>query len=450
MIRILQDRREAESFLLALRSRLRPQEGAPRLFNTFGIAQPVPEIVAEILRRVQRGGDHAVAEMVELIDGVKLKADELFVSEEEMAEARLLTPEDMDTALKVMAGRIRDYAQSMMPATESWMKDEHDGRRLGHRFTPLARVGAYVPGGLAGSTPLISSVLMNLIPAVVAGVEELVVATPCNSQGKVHPYLLRACELAGVKAVYRVGGAQGIAAMAYGTASLKPCDKITGPGNAFVQEAKQQLFGLVDIDMMAGPSEIAIIADENAKPAWLAADMLAQAEHDAQASSVLFSHDKQLLEQVGKAVQDQLAMLPRREIASRSLESYAALVLTSDLMESCELSNIMAPEHLELSVGNPQACLSRIRHAGAIFMGYYTPEVVGDYTAGPSHTLPTCGAARYTSGITVYTYLKSSSLLQYDAKALAADIEVLGKMARAEQLEGHARSGESRLPKKPS
>jgi len=413
-------------------------------FNTFGQEQSLGDIVSTIIDLVAQNGDEAVSECLKLIDGADLPPEKIVVSESEIRAAKDHISAELEASLILMAQRIESYAKAMMPATQTWFEGD-PGRELGVRFTPIENIGAYVPGGLGGSTPLISTVLMNLIPAKVAGVKNIVVATPCSKDGTVHPALLRACELAGATTVYRAGGAQGVAAMALGTKSCPPCSKIIGPGNAFVQEAKRQLFGRIDIDMMAGPSEIGIIADSSAKASVLAADMIAQAEHDKMASSFLFSTSKELLLEVQKELSQQLASLPRGDIALASLENFGALCLCKNLEQACAFSNRYAPEHLELCVDEPDELLPNISHAGAIFMGHACPEVAGDYTAGPSHTLPTCGAARFASGITVFTFLKSSSLLKYNLESLRGDLPSLTAMARAENLEGHARSAESRF-----
>jgi len=413
-------------------------------FNTFGKEQTIPEIVSEIISRVKVSGDKAVSECLELIDKVEVDPQKLRVSSEEFEIARAEISPELEASLQLMCKRIEAYAKAMMPKPSAWFSEE-TGRELGYRFTAIESIGAYVPGGLGASTPLISTVLMNLLPAKVAGVKKMVVSTPSGKGGKVHPALLRACELAGVTHVYRAGGAQGIAAMALGTESCPACHKIIGPGNAFVQEAKRQLYGKIDIDMMAGPSEIAIISDEGAQPSVIAADLIAQAEHDPMASSVLFSPSESQIQEVEVELEKQLSELPKETIARESLKTFGALCLVKDLDEACELSDHFAPEHLELAVADPKALIPKLSHAGAIFCGYHTPEVAGDYTAGPSHTLPTCGAARFASGITVYSFLKSSSLLHYTSEAMKEDLASLTVMAREENLEGHARSAESRF-----
>ena len=427
--------------------RLESQQGpssSERLFSTFGQPQTLPQVVSHIIEKVKVGGDRAVAECLKIIDKADVSFEKMVVSSQELAQARKAVPAELEASLQLMARRIEVYAREMMPTKEFWFEKE-PGQRLGFRFTPIDHLGAYVPGGMGGSTPLISTVLMNLIPAKVAGVKNIVVATPCAKDGSIHPCLLRACEIAGATVIYRAGGAQGVAAMAFGTESCPPCCKIIGPGNAFVQEAKRQLYGKIDIDMMAGPSEVGIIADAGAKACVVAADLMAQAEHDPMASSVLFSDSMELLLEVEKELAIQLETLPKQDIARQSLKNFGALCYCQNLDEACFYSDLMAPEHLELSVAQPEKLLPKIQHAGAIFMGYHTAEVAGDYTAGPSHTLPTCGAARFASGITVHSFLKSTSLLQYSREAMARDLKPLTAMARAENLEGHARSAEARF-----
>ena len=348
---------------------------APKTFNTFGSDQTIPEIVTEIIHRVKARGDAAVSECLRLIDKVEVESDALKVSQEEIESARSEISDELEASLQLMAKRIEAYAEAMMPTSEKWFSNE-PGRELGFRFTPIESLGAYVPGGLGASTPLISTVLMNLIPAKVAGVKKMVVATPCGEGGKVHPALLRACEISGVTHVYRAGGAQGIAAMALGTQSCPPCHKIIGPGNAFVQEAKRQLYGKIDIDMMAGPSEIGIIADEGASPSVLAADLIAQAEHDPMASSVLFTDQAELLDEVEKELQVQVDALPKKDIATQSLKDYGALCLVGDLKEACALSDYLAPEHLELAIENATDWVKELSHAGAIFCGYQTQKLL--------------------------------------------------------------------------
>lgn len=449
-LKVLRNPREIRGRIDSALNRMSSGFDESKRFDTFGSPMTVDEIVDKILDEVARDGDKAVSRFLEIIDGVRVSPDKLRVSDGEFKEAAGQIPESVEKGLCLMERRIREYAEAMMPERETRFRRENN-IELGWRFSAVESVGAYVPGGMAGITPLISSVLMNLVPAKVAGVEKITVATPCDKQGRVHPYILRACEIAGAQTVYRAGGAQGVAALGLGTESIPAGAKLIGPGNVFTQVAKRQLFarGVADMDMIAGPSEIAIFADESSDPAVVAADMLGQAEHDPMASSIVVSCSESLLDAVLGELSSQLEDLPKRDIAIKSLEDYGALLLAGDFDEACELINRFAPEHLELSVREPERAFQKIRHAGAVFMGHYTPEVVGDYTAGPSHTLPTCGAAKFSSGITVYTFLKSSSIVGYSPEALKSDLGVLGEIARAEQLEAHARSAESRLNFRP-
>jgi histidinol dehydrogenase len=446
LIHICQDDESIRQSIKNSLSRLESGQGGvgDRRFDTFESGQSFTELVSHIIELVAQQGDLGVVDCLKRIDKADVQADSLVVTQDELDQARAQVPAELEAGLQLMAQRIKAYAKEMMPKAQTWFEHEK-GHKLGFRFTPIDNCGAYVPGGLGGSTPLISTVLMNLIPAKVAGVKNIVVATPCGIDGSINPCLLRACEIAGATTIYRAGGAQGVAAMALGTQTCPPCSKIIGPGNAFVQEAKRQLFGKIDIDMMAGPSEVAIIADEGARPEVVAADLIAQAEHDPMASSFLFTTSSSLMEGVKASIEEQLKVLPKADIARESLAHYGALCLCSSMDEACTYSDLLAPEHLELSVAEPSELLPKLQHAGAIFMGYQTAEVAGDYTAGPSHTLPTCGAARFTSGISVYSFLKSSSLLEYTREAMASDLPALAAMARAENLEGHARSAEIRF-----
>ena len=337
---------------------------SPRRYETFDEPQTLSEVVEEIVSRVKASGDEAVAELLQNIDGVEIGAKQLTVSDAEFEAARKDCSPELKSSLELMVKRITRYAEKMMPQKESWFEDE-PGHRLGWRFTPIDNLGAYVPGGLGGSTPLISSVLMNLIPAKVAGVKNIVVATPCSKDGSVHPALLMACELAGATKVYKAGGAQ----------ESRPWPLVRIPahpavnhwsGKCFCAEAKRQLFGKIDIDMMAGPSEIAIIADGGAGPSVVAADLIAQAEHDLLASSVMFTDDAQLAEAVQVELEKQLANLPKSDMASQSLRDYGAICVCRDLSEACEFSDVLAPEHLELSVADPKALVPQLQHAGAI------------------------------------------------------------------------------------
>jgi histidinol dehydrogenase len=343
------------------------------------------------------------------------------------------------SALESAAGRIRAYHEHQR--LESWSMREADGTRLGQQVSPLDSVGLYVPGGKAAYP---SSVLMNAVAAKVAGVPQLVMVTPTPG-GEMNATVLAAAALAGVDRIFRVGGAQAIGALAYGTASLPAVDKIVGPGNAYVAAAKRRVFGRVGIDMVAGPSEVLIIADGSAHPEWVATDLFSQAEHDEIAQAILLSPDAALLEAVARAMDRQLASMPRREIIAASLRNRGALIRVRDLGQACEIANRVAPEHLELAVADPEALLPKIRHAGAIFLGHQASESLGDYCAGPNHVLPTSRTARFSSPLGVYDFQKRSSVIQVSA----AGAQVLGRiaatLARAEGLEAHAQSAEWRL-----
>jgi histidinol dehydrogenase len=316
----------------------------------------------------------------------------------------------------------------------SWFETGDDGSFLGMRYTPLSSVGAYVPGG---SAPLVSSVLMTVVPAKVAGVERIVMATPPGPDGKINPYLLVAAKLSGATQILRAGGAHGIGALAYGIEGLEPVDKIVGPGNLFVTLAKKQVLGRVGIDMLAGPSEVLVLADETAKPHWVAADLLSQAEHGADSAAILITTSQKLAEKVVVELEEQCKKLNRSSIASESLTHSGRIVVCRDLDEAAALANIVAPEHLELSVAEPARLLGKIRHAGAIFLGHHSPEPVGDYFAGPNHVLPTNGTARFSSPLGVEDYLRRSSIISYSAKALARDSSLIEELATVEGLFAH-------------
>jgi histidinol dehydrogenase len=326
------------------------------------------------------------------------------------------------------------------------MTFEDQGVILGQRYLAVEAVGLYVPGGVGGTTPLVSTFLMNAIPALVAGVERLVVCTPPRKDRTVNPYLLAAVAELGIKEVYKVGGAQAIGALAYGTPTIKRVDKIVGPGNAYVTAAKRQVYGYVGIDTLAGPSEILIVADRTANPRWVAADLLSQAEHGPrdEAGAILLTPERQLVEQVAREVEAQLPTLGRANIAQQSLEKSGALIVTANLEEAIQLANFCAPEHLELYVNEPFSWLGKIRHAGAVFIGPYSPEPIGDYVAGTNHVLPTNGLARFASALSVDDFLKKSSLISYTREGLAKNGPAAIRLARVEGLEAHARSVEQR------
>lgn len=400
--------------------------------------------VAEILRNVRTLGDAAVLDYTRRFDQLDVShmaALELAPSTLEEAFATL--PADQREALEQAATRIRTFHERQK--AESWTYEETSatlaGTRLGQKVTPLDRVGLYVPGGKA-SYP--SSVLMNALPAKVAGVLELIMVTP-TPRGEKNPLVLAAAHLAGVDRVFTLGGAQAIAALAYGTQTLPRVDKIVGPGNAYVAAAKRRVFGVVGIDMVAGPSEILIIADDTANPDWVAMDMFAQAEHDELAQSILLSPSASFIERVLSSIERLLPDMPRRAVIEASLSSRGALILANDLQEACALANRIAPEHLELAVAAPQALLEHIRHAGAIFMGHHTSESLGDYCAGPNHVLPTSGSARFSSPLGVYDFQKRSSLIDVSATGAHTLGPIAATLAHGEGLTAHARAAEMRL-----
>ncbi|MET0851601.1 MAG: histidinol dehydrogenase, partial [Candidatus Rokuibacteriota bacterium] len=373
-------------------------------------------------------------------DGVRLEPAGLPVTEAEMdAAARQVAPETM-AALAYAAGRIEAFHRAAMP--RSWSMTDAAGSRLGQDVRPLDRVGIYVPGGRAAYP---STVLMTAVPARVAGVREIVLVSPPGRDGALSPVVLAAARLAGVTEAYRIGGAQAVAALAYGTATVRRVDKIVGPGNVYVTLAKARVFGEVGIDMLAGPSEVLVIADEGADPTLAAADLLAQAEHDPMARAVLVTPSERLADRVVAETQRQLGDLPRREIAAAALAANGAVVLVAGLGEAVELANRLAPEHLELLVADPEALLPRVRHAGAVFLGAATPEVVGDYVAGPDHVLPTAGTARFSSALSTEDFVKRLSVIRYSAEGLEEAWPHLAELARVEGLAGHATAASVRM-----
>ncbi|SDD43077.1 histidinol dehydrogenase [Ruegeria marina] len=399
----------------------------------------VDAVVAEIIADVRARGDDAVIELTQRFDRVTLTPDSLRFSPDEIARAmEQVTPDDR-TALELAAERIRAYHVRQMPQDEEWT--DASGATLGWRWSAVSAAGLYVPGGLA-SYP--SSVLMNAIPAKVAGVGRLAIAVP-TPDGQVNPLVLMAAHLSGVDEVYRIGGAQAIAALAYGTRSVAPVDKITGPGNAFVAAAKRRVFGKVGIDMIAGPSEILVIADRDNDPDWIALDLLSQAEHDESAQSILITDDVGFGRAVADAVSKRLETLERRAIAGASWRDFGAIITVRDMDEAAALSNRIAPEHLELCVADPAALSQKTVHAGAIFLGQYTPEAIGDYVGGPNHVLPTARSARFSSGLSVMDFLKRTTLSQMTPKALRAIGPAAAQLARSESLEAHGLSVLARL-----
>ncbi|MHC5066987.1 MAG: histidinol dehydrogenase [Planctomycetota bacterium] len=419
------------------------QRARPFYQAKLGRAMGCEEAIAHIFAEVERDGDDAVARFGQLFDGNTLGADELRVAPSELAAAATSVDPVLRAALEQAHDRIVAYQRQLIPADIG----ADLSTPLGARWTALDRVGGYVPGGAGGSLPLCSSVLMNLVPAAVAGVEQLVMVTPPRPDGSIAPELLAAAHVAGVDEVYRVGGVPAIAALACGTATIANVDKIVGPGNIFVTLAKRHAFGRVDIDMLAGPSEVLVIADDSVNPAWIAADLLSQAEHDQLAMSVLLSTDDAHADAVQAEMARQLAALPdeRRAVASASVERMGLCIRCSSLDQAVAIANRYAAEHLELLIRDPAPVLQAIRHAGAVFVGPWSPEPIGDYIAGPSHTLPTCGSARMWSGIGADTFLKRTSIINLGQDDFHAMAPAALTLARAEGLEAHARSIACRL-----
>ncbi len=400
-------------------------------------AAGVEPAVREIIDAVAREGDRALRDYTERFDG--WRPGEIRVPEAELEAAwRALSEEDR-RALELAAERIQRFHERQVPG--SWFVEEPDGVVLGQRITPLEAVGIYVPGGTAAYP---SSVFMNALPARVAGVERIVMVSPCPG-GRTNPQVLAAAWIAGVREVYRVGGAQAVAALAFGTETVPRVDKIVGPGNIYVATAKRLLYGRVDIDMVAGPSEILVVSDGSGDPAWIAADLLSQAEHDPLATAALVCTDGAFAASVCEEVEAQLARLPRAETARESWQARGSVLVVDTLEEACEVANRVAPEHLELAVERPWELLGRIRHAGAIFLGLHTPEALGDYAAGPNHVLPTSGTARFYSPLGVEDFVKRSSVLAFSREALQRLAGPVVRIARLEGLEAHARAVERRI-----
>ncbi len=400
----------------------------------------VQHTVKDIIQRVRAEGDAALLDYTARFDGMQLEnGAALEVSKETLQQALDALDAAQRDALHAAAARVRAYHEKQKQ--ETWEYTEADGSRLGQRITPLDKVGLYVPGGKA-SYP--SSVLMNAIPAKVAGVQELVMVVP-TPRGEVNPLVFAAAAIAGVDRVFRLGGAQAVAALAYGTETVPAVDKIVGPGNIYVAIAKREVFGQVGIDMIAGPSEILVICDGQTDPDWIAMDLFSQAEHDENAQAILVSPSAEYLDRVEQSIARLLPTMERREIIEASLQSRGLFVLSSDLEQAAWVSNLVAPEHLELSVAEPRALLPHIRHAGAIFMGRYTAEALGDYCAGPNHVLPTSGTARFSSPLGVYDFQKRTSLLEFSATGGSELGKIASVLARGESLTAHARSAEYRI-----
>ena len=394
--------------------------------------------VKEIVTQVKKEGDKAVKFYTEKFD--RATVEQLNVTKEEITQAYKEIDETMLATIREAAANIRRFHERQK--RESWIATEENGTILGQKVTPLDSVGVYVPGGTAAYP---SSILMNVIPAQVAGVKNITMVSPPSKQGTLSAGVLVTANELGVDTIYKVGGAQAIAALAYGTETITPVDKIVGPGNIYVALAKREVFGDVAIDMIAGPSEIVVLADEAANPKYVAADLLSQAEHDTLASAVVVTPSQTLAEAVAREVEIQLANLPRKEIASASIENYGAIYVTKDMEEAVSVVNELAPEHLEVLTEDPMQLLGNIRHAGAIFLGPYSSEPVGDYFAGPNHVLPTNGTARFSSPLNVDDFTKKSSIISYSKKAIIENGEKIAAFARLEGLEAHARAVEVRL-----
>ena len=402
----------------------------------FARVEPVVDvtgIVADIIANVRKNGDKALYEYCEKFD--KAKLDSLLVTQEEIQEAAAAVGEEFLEILRKAAANIRKFHQKQV--RHSFIINDEDGILMGQKIIPVDRAGLYVPGGTAAYP---STVLMDSIPAKIAGVRSVVMVTPPNAEGKINPYILAAAYVAGVDKIFKVGGAQAVAALAYGTESIPRVDKIVGPGNAFVAEAKRQVFGQVSIDMIAGPSEILIIADGKSDPRHLAADLLSQAEHDKLASAVLVTDSEELAAAVQKELEVQIPLLERAEIARSSIDNNGKIIVAQDLKQVIDISNEIAPEHLELCLDNPFDYLDAIRHAGSIFMGRNCPEALGDYFAGPNHTLPTSGMARFSSPLSVDDFIKKTQYTYYTRDALKRVAKDVATFATAEGLTAHARS----------
>lgn len=398
----------------------------------FGRDISAAEIVEMIVNDVRQIGDEAVMKYTKLIDKADFSPNEFLVSEEEFLEAESFVDFDIVESLKKAINNVKMYHEEQKP--RSWMTYREHGSILGQSVIPLDRVGIYVPGGTAAYP---SSVIMNAVPALVAGVKELIMMVPPR-EGKINPYVLVAARILGVDKIYKIGGAQAIAAMAFGTQTIPRVDKITGPGNIFVTLAKKAVYGHCDIDMLAGPSEILIVADKNADPVYTAADMLSQAEHDMLASSIVITDSEELANKVQAELELQLEKLPRQEIARASIEKNGLIVVAETITQAMELANISAPEHMEILTDEPFSLLPYVRHAGAVFLGAYSPEPLGDYFAGPDHVLPTGGTARFYSCLNVETFMKRTSIISYTQPALNEVSKDIIRLAQAEGLDAHA------------
>ena len=408
------------------------------IFARFEPTSSVEDIVADIIKTVRRDGDKALFDYTARFD--KAELSELQVSRTEINEAKASIEPEFFGILERAAKNIRRFHEAQV--RRSFIINDEDGVVMGQKIIPVDRAGLYVPGGTAAYP---STVLMDAIPAKIAGVREVVMVTPPSANGKVNPAILAAASVAGVDKIFKVGGAQAIAALAYGTESIPKVDKIVGPGNAFVAEAKKQVFGAVSIDMIAGPSEILVVADSKSNPRWVAADLLSQAEHDKNASAVLVTDSAKLAQEVSDELERQIPLLDRAEIARASIDNNGKIIIANNLNVVIDIANEIAPEHLELCIDDPFAWLSKIRHAGSVFMGRNCPEALGDYLAGPNHTLPTSGTAKFSSPLSVDDFIKKTQYTYYTADALKKVAEDVAYFAGKEGLTGHAKSAVIRL-----
>ena len=409
--------------------------------------QAIDQVVLNILAEIKTGGDDALLRYTKQFDRLSVKdVSDLEIGQADLESAYRSLPTEQAKALEIAAQRVRAYHEKQKEAAgcRSWEYTEPDGTRLGQKVTPLDRVGIYVPGGKAAYP---SSVLMNAIPATVAGVGEIIMVVP-TPDGARNPLVLAAAYLAGVHRVFTIGGAQAIGALACGTQTIPAVDKIVGPGNAYVAAAKRRVFGTVGIDMIAGPSEILILCDGSTDPDWIAMDLFSQAEHDELAQSILLCPDPRFIDKVNESIQRLLPQMPREKVIRASLQNRALLIEVSDMSEACQIANVIAAEHLEICAQEPQQWVDKIRHAGAIFMGSYTSESLGDYCAGPNHVLPTARTARFSSPLGVYDFMKRSSLIEVSAAGAQTLGPIASTLAHGEGLQAHARAAEMRLKKK--
>ncbi|UCG11172.1 MAG: histidinol dehydrogenase [Deltaproteobacteria bacterium] len=411
--------------------------------RTLSYSETLERAVVEIIQAVRSEGDEAVLHYTRQFDAPEIRLEQIRVSDKEMERAVGEVDPHFTSLLKRAKHNIFRFHESQR--RHSWFQTSEDGSIVGQMIRPVSSAGLYIPGGRAGETPLISSLLMNAIPAMVAGVSRLQMVSPPRKDGTINPYLLVAAQNLEISGVFKVGSAWAIAALAFGTETIPAVDIIVGPGNIYVTLAKKLLVGQVGVDMIAGPSEILVIADASADPRHVAADLLSQAEHDALSSALLLTTDAQLGEATCSELEAQLAKLPRRETAAESLENFGGVIVVPDLDTAVHLANRIAPEHLELLVDHPFTLLAKIRNAGAVFLGHHSPEPVGDYFAGPNHVLPTAGTARFSSGLSVDHFIKKTSLISYSEEALQRDSADIIRLAELEGLEAHARSVKVRL-----